>query len=207
MTPARETRTKNQTTKMKLQAFAICGLLAAPLVFAGGGKEQIQHEKRFGEGYGMPAFLAVYDVLDAQGNPGSDGVLCPEEQQAMKQAREQISKQVRTDWDENGDGQICVNERARAQQRLREMIDKTRADRFWEAEDDDDGDEVLSYEEFAELPGIAQKLEDGKTEIVDAIFDKLSGDDDFITLTEFLDAIGACDQPRDGTGPNCPNPR
>ena len=30
---------------MKLQVFAICGLLAAPLAFAGGGKEQIQHEK------------------------------------------------------------------------------------------------------------------------------------------------------------------
>ena len=178
---------------MKLSYLAICTICCTPLLFAQGGPQQQQQQKRFGDATCLPAYLAQYDV-------NGDGVISEEERQVMEQARDQIRKQLRTDWDANGDGAISDQEREQAKTRLRDMITESRVTRFWEAESDTDEDEVLSYEEFVLLPGIANKVVDNP-ELVATIFDRLdavySGG---VSLEEFLAAVKLCDQARDGTG-------
>lgn len=178
---------------MKATWIIIAGLgFTIPFAFGEGGQNQQQQQKRFGDGTGLPglpAYLSHYDVND-------DNVIDQEEKQAMDQARDQIRKKLRTDWDEDGDGKISVHEREQAKARLRDMIAETRVTRFWEAEDDDDADEELSYEEFKLLPGMAKKLEmvDGE-DVVKAIFDRLEADDDdnnTVSLDEFLAAVNQC---------------
>ena len=175
---------------MKICYLAICALCCTPLVFAEGGQEQQQLRKRFGDETCLPAYLAQYDVND-------DGVICEEERQVMEQARNQIRQKLQADWDTDGDGKISDQERDQARLRLRDMIIECRTARFWEAESDDDGDEVLSYEEFILLPGMAKKIVD-KPEVVAAIFDRLNGDDEYVSLDEFLAALQQCDQARRG---------
>ncbi|MCU0780602.1 MAG: hypothetical protein MUF04_05800 [Akkermansiaceae bacterium] len=160
-----------------------------PVAFGEGGQQQ----KRFGDGAALPGYLAHYDV-------NGDGVIDEEERQVMEQARDQIRKKLRKDWDANGDGQISDQEREQARTRLREMITECRVQRFWEAESDDDADEELSYDEFVLLPGMAKKLED-KPDVVEAIFARLDADDSgTVSLDEFLAAVKQCDQARDGSG-------
>ncbi len=170
----------------------MCGLLLALPAFGEGGKEQLQHQKQFGDGTCLPQYLAHYDV-------DGDGVINEEERQVMEQARDQIRKQLRTDWDENGDGQIGDQERDKARTRLREMIEETRIVRFEEADVDDSG--ALDYGEFATLPGMANKLNDDdpdNDDMVQTIFDRLDTDDDgLVTLDEFLAAVKQCDRDRD----------
>lgn len=180
---------------MKLHWLAICALCLPSAAFAGGGQEQLQHQKRFGDGTTLPAYLAHYDV-------NGDGVIDEEERQVMEQARDQIRKQLRTNWDTDGDGQINDQERDQARTRLRDMITECRVVRFWEAEDDNDGDEELSYAEFILLPGMAKKLaEDPEDPVPPAIFDRLDADDNgTVSVDEFLAAVKQCDQARDGTG-------
>ena len=176
---------------MKLQWLAICILCLPPAAFAGGGQEQQQQQKRFGDGTCLPAYLAQYDV-------NGNGVIDEEERQVMEQARDQIRKQLRTDWDADGDGQISDQEREQAKTRLRDMIIECRVTRFWEAEADDDGDEELSYQEFILLPGMAKKVVD-KPDLVAAIFARLDADNSgAVSLDEFLDAIKDCDRDRTG---------
>lgn len=164
-----------------------------PAVFAEGGQEQQQQQKRFGDGAGLPAYLAHYDC-------NNDGVIDEEERQVMEQARDQIRKKLRKDWDVNGDGKISDQERDQARTRLRDMITECRVTRFWEAESDEDEDEELSYDEFVLLPGMAKKLED-KPLVVEAIFARLDADDsESVSLEEFLAAVKQCDQARDGSG-------
>ena len=115
----------------------------------------------------------------------------------MDQARDQIHKKLLTDWDTDGDGTICDQEREQAKTKLRDMITECRETRFLEA--DTSGDKLLSYDEFILLPGMAKKVIDSP-ELVVAIFDRLNGDDDLISLEEFLAAVQQCDQARDGTG-------
>jgi hypothetical protein len=177
---------------MKISYLAICALCCTPLVFAEGGPEQQQLRKRFGDETCLPAYLAQYDVT-------GDGVIDEEERQVMEKARVQIRQKLQADWDTDCDGKISDQERDQARLRLRDMIIECRTARFWEAESDDD-DEVLSYEEFILLPGMAKKILD-KPEVVAAIFDRLNGDDEYISLDEFLAALHQCDQARDGTGP------
>lgn len=149
-----------------------------------------QQQKRFGDGTGLPAYLAHYDV-------NKDGVIDEEERQVMDQARDQIRKKLRTDWDLNCDGKISDQERDQARDRLRDMITECRVTRFWEAEADDDADEELSYDEFVLLPGMAKKLSmEGGEDVVKAIFDRLNGDNDTISLDEFLAAVKQCDRDR-----------
>jgi Ca2+-binding EF-hand superfamily protein len=179
---------------MKIYWLAICTICSTPLVFAEGGQEQQQQQKRFGDGIGLPAYLAQYDV-------NGDGVIGEEERQVMELARDQIRKQLRSDWDADGNGTISDQERDQAKVRLRDMITESRVARFWEAEDDADGDEELSYAEFILLPGMANKIAD-KPEVVAAIFDRLDSDgSDTVSLDEFLAAVKQCDQARDGTSP------
>lgn len=173
---------------MKINWLVICTLCFSPAVFAQTGP---QPQKRFGDSTCLPAYLAQYDV-------NGDGVIGEEERQVMELARDQIQKKLRTDWDADGDGKISDQERDQAKVRLRDMIIECRTDRFWEAESDDE-DEVLSYEEFILLPGMAKKILE-KPEVVAAIFDRLNGDDEYISLEEFLAAVKQCDQARDGTG-------
>lgn len=173
-----------------LIVFSACFTTA---VFAEGGQVQQQQQKRFGDGAGLPAYLAHYDV-------NCDGVIDEEERQVMEQARDQIRKQLRKDWDEDGDGKISDKEREQARTRLREMITEQRVQRFWEAESDEDDDEELSYEEFVLLPGMAKKL-DEKPDVVEAIFARLDADNSgTVSLDEFLAAVKQCDQARSGSG-------
>lgn len=178
---------------MKINWLIICVLCFSPSVFAQ------QQQKRFGTGTCLPAYLAQYDV-------NGDGVIGMEEQQVMVQARDQIRKGLRADWDTNGDGKISDQERDQARLRLRDMIDECRSTRFVAADTDLDG--ALSYEEFVLLPGMLNKT----VEWVDAIFARLDADGDaLVTLEEFLAAVQQCDQARDGTcpagtgGPGGPN--
>lgn len=187
---------------MKLK-LTVCALLVAPLAIAQGEPNQQQKQKRFGDGTCLPKYLDHYDV-------DGDGVINTEEKQVMEQARDQIRKQLRKDWDKDGDGKICDKEKKQARTRLRAMMEETRLERFWEAEDDEDGDEGLSLtdpyaeSEFGQLPGIANKLATGdpeKVALVEAIFDRLDADDDgLITEEEFMAAVRQCDQARDGSG-------
>jgi Ca2+-binding EF-hand superfamily protein len=173
---------------MKINWLVICTLCFTPAVFAQTGQQQ---QKRFGDSTCLPAYLAQYDV-------NGDGVISEEERQVMELARDQIQKKLRTDWDTNGDGKISDQERDQAKLRLRDMITECRTTRFLEA--DLDGDEVLSYDEFILLPGMAKKVVD-KPEVVAAIFDRLDIDDSgTISLDEFLACVKQCDQARDGTG-------
>lgn len=181
---------------MKLQTLTICGLLAAPLALAEGDKNQKQHEKRWGDGTCLPTYLALYDVDGPDGQ--GDGVISEEERQVMEQARAQIRKQLRTDWDANGDGQLSDQEKEQARTRLREMIEECRLVRFNEADVDDDG--ALSYDEFKTLPGMANKLPEDEAKVQE-IFDRLDADDSgTITAEEFLAAVRDCDRLRDGSG-------
>ena len=177
---------------MKTKMLALCGLcLTIPVAFAQGGPNQQQ--KKFGDGTGLPSYLSHYDV-------NNDGIIDEEERQVMDQARDQIRKKLRTDWDSNGDGSIDAAERDQAKTRLRDMIAETRSTRFAEAESDTDTDEELSYAEFILLPGMAKKVAD-KPDVVQAIFDRLDTDDNgTVSLDEFLAAVKQCDQARDGTG-------
>lgn len=161
--------------------------LTMPFAFGQGGQNQIQQQKRFGDGTGLPAYLDHYDC-------NKDGVIDEEERQVMDKARDQIRKQLRTDWDVDSDGKISDQEREQARDRLRDMITECRVARFWEAESDDE-DEELSYEEFVLLPGMAKKLVDNP-DLVAAIFDRLAGDNDTISLEEFLAAVKQCDRDR-----------
>jgi Ca2+-binding EF-hand superfamily protein len=165
--------------------------LTMPIAFGQGGQNQNQQQKRFGDGTGLPAYLAHYDV-------NKDGVIDEEERQVMDQARDQIRKQLRTDWDTDGDGKLCDKEREQARGRLRDMITECRVTRFWEAESDEDEDEELSYDEFVLLPGMAKKLSmEGGEDVVKAIFDRLDSDDNLtISLDEFLAAVKQCDRDR-----------
>ncbi len=178
---------------MKLQYLTICAVLAAPMAFAQGGPNQQQTQKRFGDGTCLPNYLAHYDV-------NGDGVINAEEAQVMKQARDQIRKQLRTDWDADGDGVISEPEKDQARTRLRQMIEETRVVRFNEADVDDS--DSLSYDEFATLPGMANKLSDDDPDndgMVQTIFDRLDTDDDgLVTLEEFMAAVKQCDQDRTG---------
>ena len=177
---------------MKISYLAICALCCTPLVFAEGGQEQQQQQKRFGDSTCLPAYLAQYDV-------NGDGVIGEEERQVMEQARDQIRQKLQADWDTDCDGKISDQERDQARLRLRDMIIECRTARFEEA-DILVVDGLLSYEEFILLPGMAKKIVD-KPEVVAAIFDRLNGDDEYISLDEFLDCLQQCDQARDGTGP------
>lgn len=178
---------------MKTSWFALCGIcITIPVALAQSGPQQGK-QKSFGDGTGLPAYLCHYDV-------NNDGVIDQEERQVMEQARDQIRKKLRADWDTDGDGVIGDQEREQAKTRLRDMIAETRITRFWEAESDTDEDEVLSYEEFILLPGMAKKVADNP-EVVQAIFDRLDADDSgTVSETEFLDAVKQCDQARDGSG-------
>jgi Ca2+-binding EF-hand superfamily protein len=170
---------------MKINCLIICALCFSPSVFAQ------QQQKRFGAGTGtcLPAYLAQYDV-------NGDGVIGTEEQQAMVQARDQIRKGLRPDWDTNGDSKISDQERDQARLRLRDMIDECRTTRFTEADTDLDG--ALSYDEFVLLPGMLNK----DVALVEIIFARLDADGDgLVTLEEFLAAVQQCDQARDGTCP------
>jgi Ca2+-binding EF-hand superfamily protein len=167
----------------------LAACLTMPVAFGQGGQNQNQHQKQFGEGTGLPAYLDHYDV-------NKDGAIDQEERQAMDKARDQIRKQLRTDWDTDGDGKLCDEEREQARTRLRDMITECRVTRFWEAEDDNDADEELSYDEFILLPGMAKKLAE-KPEVVEAIFNRLDADDnDTVSLDEFLAAVKQCDRDR-----------
>jgi Ca2+-binding EF-hand superfamily protein len=166
---------------MKLQYLTLCALISAPLAFGEGDKNQIQHQKQFGTDTNLPAYLEHYDV---DGNC----VIDEEERQVMEQARDQIRKQLREDWDVDGDGKLCEQEREHARQRLRDMMDEKREERFNEA--DTNGDGIISKEEFETLPGIADKLPEMQ-DIVDAIFARLDTDGvEGISLDEFLAAVG-----------------
>lgn len=177
---------------MKTKMLALCGIcLTIPVAFGQGGPNQQQ--KKFGDGTGLPSYLCHYDV-------NNDGAIDEEERQVMDQARDQIRKKLRSDWDANGDGSIDAAERDQAKTRLRDMIAETRSTRFAEAESDTDTDEELSYAEFILLPGMAKKVADNP-DVVQAIFDRLDTDGNgTVSLDEFLAAVKQCDQARDGTG-------
>jgi Ca2+-binding EF-hand superfamily protein len=180
---------------MKLPNLIVCSLLIAPFAMAQSGPQQ--NGKSFGDGTGLPMYLAHYDVKGPNGQP--DGVIDEEERQVMIQARDQMRKHLREDFDTDGDGHIDDPEREHARLRLRQMIDQNRVERFNEADADDDG--LLSPEEFLTLPGIANKVETDPG-LVDAIFARLNADEDeFISEEEFLVAVRQCDQDRDGSGP------
>jgi Ca2+-binding EF-hand superfamily protein len=184
---------KRKDTIMKINLLVLFGTcFVIPVAFAQTGP-QGQQPKRFGDGVCLPSYLAHYDV-------NNDGIIDEEERQVMDQARDQIRKKLRTDWDINGDGAICDQEREQAKTRLRDMINECRVTRFWEAESDTDTDEVLSYGEFILLPGMAKKVIDSP-DTVDAIFDRMDTDDsEGISLDEFLAAVKECDQARNGAG-------
>lgn len=175
---------------MKTSLLVLLGMCLIPsAAFAQNGTPQQQQQKRFGDGVCLPSYLAHYDV-------NNDGVIDEEERQAMEKARDQIRKKLRTDWDADGDGVICDQEREQAKTRLRDMITECRVTRFWEAESDEDADDVLSYEEFVLLPGMAKKVVDSP-DTVAAIFDRLDADDSGgVSLEEFLDAVKQCDRDR-----------
>ncbi|MEI6178365.1 MAG: EF-hand domain-containing protein [Verrucomicrobiota bacterium] len=175
---------------MKINWLVICTICFTPAVFAQPGPQQ-QQQKRFGDSTSLPAYLAQYDV-------NGDGAISEEERQVMELARDQISKKLRTDWDADCDGKISDQERDQAKLQLRDMITESRTTRFLEA--DGDGDEVLSYDEFILLPGMAKKVVD-KPDLVAAIFARLDTDaSGTISLDEFLACVKQCDQARDGTG-------
>ena len=178
---------------MKTSCLALCGIcLTIPVALAQSGPGQA-NQKRFGDGSCLPAYLCHYDV-------NNDGVIDQEERLAMEQARDQIRKRLRADWDTNGDGVIGDQEREQARTRLREMIVECRITRFWEAESDTDDDDELSYGEFILLPGMAKKVADNP-EVVQAIFDRLDADDSgTVSEAEFLDAVRRCEQARNGSG-------
>jgi len=166
---------------MKLQYFALCAAMAIPAAFA--QEKPAETPKHFGNGTCLPKFLEQYDV-------DGDGMINEEERQAMVEARKQIRENLRQGWDKDADGKLSAEERQHAREQLRQMMEEKRTERFNEADTDDDGS--ISKEEFEALPGIADRLENGSEfaqKIVDMIFKRLAGEDELISLDEFL-AIG-----------------
>ncbi|MCF7733067.1 MAG: EF-hand domain-containing protein [Akkermansiaceae bacterium] len=177
---------------MKTSCLALCGIcLTIPVALAQSGPGP-QHQKPFGDGSCLPAYLCHYDV-------NNDGVIDQEERLAMERARDMIRKRLRADWDTNGDGVIGDQERERARTRLREMILECRIARFEEADANSDGE--LVYDEFIQLPGMAKKVAE-KEDLVIAIFNRLDADGSgTVSESEFLDAVEQCVQARNRFGP------
>ncbi len=165
---------------MKLQYFALCAAMAIPAAFA--QEKPADGPKHFGNGACLPKFLEQYDV-------DGDGTINEEERQAMIEARKQIHQKLIDRWDEDGDGKISMEEREAAREQLRKLMEEKRTERFNDA--DTDGDGAISWDEFTALPGVADRLEQFPffKEIVTRIFNNIAGDDELISLEEFL-AIG-----------------
>jgi len=176
-------------TTIKLQYFAICAAITIPAAFAADAP------KEFGDCTKLPTFLEQYDV-------DGDGTINEEERQAMIEARKQIHQKQTDRWDEDGDGKISQQERQAAREQLLKLMEEKRTERFNDADTDDDG--FISWDEFTALPSIGDKFAEipNFEVIATTIFNKIAGDDELISLEEFL-AIG---QKRQANRPGM-NPR
>jgi len=176
---------------MKLPHLILTGLAMTPFALA--EPDPQQNGKTFGEGTGLPRYLAPYDVKGPHGTP--DGVIDEEERQAMEQYRDQVRNQFRKSADANGDGVVCDQEREKLQLQLRQMIEEHRLDCFNEAAGDDG---LLNWLEFLTLPGIVNMDDLARAEAIFARLD--TNDSGDIDETEFMAAVRQCDQDRDGSG-------
>jgi len=160
-------------TTIKLQCFAICAAITIPAAFA------TDAPKEFGDCTKLPTFLEQYDLDD-------DGTINEEERQAMIEARKQIHQKGIDRWDEDGDGKISPEERQAAREELLKLMEEKRTKRFNDADTDDDG--FISWDEFTALPGIGDKVKQNPLFEATAtfIFNRIAGDDELISLEEFL---------------------
>jgi Ca2+-binding EF-hand superfamily protein len=180
------TKPKTNQTEMKTKSIILWAALAA-FVLPVGAQDTPVRERVFGDGT-LPEFLRQFDVNE-------DGVIDEEERQAIKEViRERTQKRVLEKWDSDGDGVLSPEERLAMFEELRARILEKRTARF-NAIAGEDG--VLTLEEFAALPVMAERTD----EEIAAIFAKLDTDGNGeVTLTEFLARLRP-PQPRPGPGP------
>lgn len=160
---------------MKIMTRSI--LLIAALLLCGGALNSVQANKFFGDGT-MPDF--IQDFAAADGEPG----LSEEERQALKAALEEKREEFLAAIDADGDGNISPLEALAMLEEIRARIQERRRARFDEANTNNTGDSenCIDKDEFLALPG----MDLIPAEVSDAIFAHLAGDDDCISLEEFL---------------------
>jgi Ca2+-binding EF-hand superfamily protein len=117
-------------------------------------------------------FLRLFDA-------NSDGVLDAEERQAAKDAIAQKRADFIAKWDTNKDGWLSFSELAAIRAEIIARIEAIRLEKFNDAAGDDS---LISPEEFAAIPALADK----NPERVTALFEFLDKDDSgFISFEEF----------------------
>jgi len=155
-------------------------LLVAGLALSGA---EAQDGKQFGDGT-LPEFL---QQCDANGN----GMIDPEERQAMALLSKERRAELRDQWDTDDDGRLSPQECEQARQQVRDRIEQHREDKFNEiaSDGDDDGDGeleeddfLIDRDEFGDIPGLVHKPE----AYVDLLFAHLdTNEDTFISYEEF----------------------
>jgi len=154
--------------------------------------------KTFGDG--LPGFLRLCDV-------NGDGVISPEEGQAMGQVRKQMREDFRSnlDYDLDEDGEISKEE---AREAVREQILTCQKEKFAEIAGDDG---VIDRTEFGNIPSLEGKPAD----FVDALYAHLDTDpsepagiseDEFLSrLTRYRHVPGlGGNGPKEPKGPKGP---
>jgi|GEM_PF-1846264 len=133
----------------------------------------------------LPEFLQQFDTNE-------DGRLDAEERQAIRDFRLSNREERRNSLDLDGDGTISPEEIEAAREAIRERINRRRNSRFLEAAGED---ELLSPEEFANLPGIQFLPE----EMRDALFARLDVDENgSVDIDEFYHRLRRHEAPSEG---------
>lgn len=158
---------------LKTSLFLIAG--SVTLAQANDGSDH--GNKFFGDG-AMPDFIREFAAAD--GEPG----LSEEERQAMKAALEMKREEFLAGIDTDGDGSISLTEGVEMLAEIRARILERRRERFDDANTNNTGasEDCLDKDEFLALPGIGMIPADK----ADMLFAHLAGDDDCISLEEFL---------------------
>jgi Ca2+-binding EF-hand superfamily protein len=117
-------------------------------------------------------FLRLFDA-------NNDGVLDAEERLAARKSIEQKRADFIAKWDANGDGWLSFSEMAAIREAVIARIEAIRLEKFNDIAGDDS---LISPEEFAAIPALADK----DTERVNELFEFLDKDDSgFISFDEF----------------------
>lgn len=146
-------------------------LITLGLALSLGIASTMARHRSFGEG--LPDYLQEFDVDE-------NGQLDEEERQAAREARQARKEARRAEADTNGDGVLSDEEREAAREAHRAAIEEKRTERFNEIAGEDG---AISAEEFAAIPGLADK----DAERVAALFERLDSDDSGdVSSEEFL---------------------
>ena len=148
---------------MKLK-FTLITAIAATCGFVQAGDRSI------GDGI-LPEFLHHFDENE-------DGEIDGEESQAIRDLRAQMREERRSSIDTDGSGEISRAEIETARAALRARIEERRLEKFNEiarsiTDGTENGDEIISLDEYATIPGMDRLPE----MIREAIFARLDSDD------------------------------